>query len=136
MLEVTAINEIKNTSYSYVSLETSNDKINQENISHKKDKKNEEIQDTVKLSIYKDKDKKHVEVSLNNLEEVAEKINNYIKENKRHLSFNVDSDKGIVSIEVINDETGKIIRKIPPEVWNKITRENTYQVVANIVSSL
>jgi len=136
VLEVTAINEIKNTSYSYVSLETSNDKINQENISHKKDKKNEEIQDTVKLSIYKDKDKKHVEVSLNNLEEVAEKINNYIKENKRHLSFNVDSDKGIVSIEVINDETGKIIRKIPPEVWNKITRENTYQVVANIVSSL
>lgn len=48
------------------------------------------------------------------LEHITEGINGFLKETARHLSFNIHEETGHITVQVISEETGDVIREIPP----------------------
>ena len=48
------------------------------------------------------------------LEHVTEGINEFLKDTARHLSFNIHEETGHITVQVIREETGDVIREIPP----------------------
>lgn len=48
-------------------------------------------------------------------EQVRQRIRAYLTENNRSLNFRVDENSGRTIITVFNEETGEVVREIPPE---------------------
>ena len=57
-----------------------------------------------------------------NLEAVAEGINNFLKKMKYSLQFVVDRKNGQVTVKVL-DEEGNLVRQIPPQAMASLPRE-------------
>ncbi len=49
------------------------------------------------------------------IKEAVETIRNFVTDMQRELQFSVDEDSGRTIITVIDSDSGKIIRQIPPE---------------------
>lgn len=138
MVEVNAINAIQNrlAGTSYKSSGPSKPSGSSGSNGNKIDNTNSsarEIRDKIQLSI--SKNSSYAETSLEQLEDISEKINNFLKNNKRHLSFNVELGKGLIAVEVISDETGEVIRKIPPDAWARMANGNRIAEMVEILSS-
>jgi len=50
-----------------------------------------------------------------NLEQIKEELNNYIRMFNTHLAFEIDRPSNRIIIKIIDTETEKVIRQIPPE---------------------
>lgn len=49
------------------------------------------------------------------LKKATEQINEFIKSSSRNLQFSVDKGTGRIIVKVVDQESGEIIRQIPPE---------------------
>jgi flagellar protein FlaG len=49
------------------------------------------------------------------MEAIAERLQEFVRDSRRRLEFEVDRSSGEVSILVRHAETGKLLRTIPPE---------------------
>ena len=49
------------------------------------------------------------------LSELAEELSELVQVVRRELDFSVDEDSGRTVIRVVDSETGKLVRQIPPE---------------------
>ncbi len=58
----------------------------------------------------------------NDLEEIKKATNQVLEQINIELDFSVDKDLNTVVVKVINKETGKVIRQIPPEEMLKIAK--------------
>ena len=63
-----------------------------------------------------------VEIEPRELEAAVENLREFVSEMKRELQFSVDEDSGRTIITVIDPDSGKIIRQIPPEEVLQIAR--------------
>jgi flagellar protein FlaG len=61
-----------------------------------------------------EKEEKDVSIE-EQMSEIAKEMKEYVQHLARDLEFNVDKDSGRVVITVIDPETDKIVRQIPPE---------------------
>ena len=74
--------------------------------------------------ILKEKDKKGLIQKLtgDELEKIKEATNEVLAQLNIQLDFDIDKTLGKVIVKVINKETGKVIRQIPPEEMLKIAK--------------
>ncbi|MBP7712423.1 MAG: flagellar protein FlaG [Gammaproteobacteria bacterium] len=62
------------------------------------------------------------------LSELAEELSELAQVVRRELDFSVDEDSGRTVIRVVDSETGKLVRQIPPEeVLTLVARFREYQ---------
>lgn len=66
---------------------------------------------------------KLLDVSLENVQDLAEQIENYLKEINIRLSFEVDKETEDVIVRIVNRETGELIRQIPPDELLKLRQK-------------
>ncbi|SFM42892.1 flagellar protein FlaG [Thermodesulforhabdus norvegica] len=66
---------------------------------------------------------KLLDMSLEDVKELAEQIENYLKEINVKLSFKIDKKTHDVVVRVINRETGELIRQIPPDELLKLRQK-------------
>jgi len=74
--------------------------------------------------IVKEKDKKDLIEKLrgDELEKIKEATNEVLAQLNIQLDFEIDKTLGKIIVKVINRETGKVIRQIPPEEMLKIAK--------------
>ena len=74
--------------------------------------------------IVKEKDKKDLIEKLrgDELEKIKEATNEVLAQLNIQLDFEIDKTLGKIIVKVINKETGKVIRQIPPEEMLKIAK--------------
>ncbi|MBT8100382.1 MAG: flagellar protein FlaG, partial [Gammaproteobacteria bacterium] len=63
-----------------------------------------------------------VEVELQDVKAAVENLREFVTDMKRELQFSVDEDSGRTIITVIDSDSGKIIRQIPPEEVLQLAR--------------
>ena len=63
-----------------------------------------------------------VRVEPQDLEAAVENLREFVSDMQRELQFSVDEDSGRTIITVIDSDSGKIIRQIPPEEILQIAR--------------
>jgi flagellar protein FlaG len=56
----------------------------------------------------------HADLKLPDLSAVVANLNQYLKSSQRDLQFSIDKSSGRTIINVVNSETGEIVRQIPP----------------------
>jgi uncharacterized FlaG/YvyC family protein len=56
----------------------------------------------------------HDDVKLPDVTAVVANLNQYLKNSHRDLQFTIDKSSGRTIINVVNSETGEIVRQIPP----------------------
>jgi flagellar protein FlaG len=56
----------------------------------------------------------HVDLKLPDLSAVVANLNQYLRSSQRDLEFSIDKSSGRTIINVVNSETGEIVRQIPP----------------------
>jgi flagellar protein FlaG len=56
----------------------------------------------------------HTDLKLPDLSAVIANLNHYLKSSQRDLQFSIDKSSGRTIINVVNSETGEIVRQIPP----------------------
>ncbi len=56
-----------------------------------------------------------LKISLEESKKLAEEIERYLSEINISLNFDIDEDTSDIVVKIINKETGKLIRQIPPE---------------------
>lgn len=93
-----------------------------------------EPRDKVQLSITGEQHDHRKKISIEMMKKITEEINDFITENRRRLSFNIDPNQGVTSVEVINEETGEVVRKIPPYELAGMTYEKGIEKAAEILS--
>lgn len=57
------------------------------------------------------------------LKKATEQINEFIKSSSRNLQFSVDKGTGRIIVKVVDQESGEIIRQIPPEETLAIAKD-------------
>ena len=62
------------------------------------------------------------EPEVRDVKDAVERIRNFVTDVRRELQFSVDEDSGRTIITVIDSDSGKIIRQIPPEEILEIAR--------------
>ena len=65
-----------------------------------------------------------VEIKRPDIAELAEKLNDVSRSNGRDLRFQVDMQQGIAFLQVIDRETGEVIRQIPQDKTSVGLAEN------------
>jgi flagellar protein FlaG len=65
------------------------------------------------------------------LQEAVSKLNDYVQNIQRTLSFSVDKDTGRTIVKVYDSETNELIRQIPPEETVKLA-QSIEQQTANL----
>lgn len=73
-----------------------------------------------------------LKISLEETKKLAEQIQKYLSEINVSLSFDVDDKTHDIVVKVINRETGKLIRQIPPEELLKL-RQKLEELVGVLV---
>ena len=63
-----------------------------------------------------------VEIEPRELEAAVENLREFVTDMQRELQFSVDEDSGRTIITVIDSDSGKIIRQIPPEEILQLAR--------------
>ena len=63
-----------------------------------------------------------VEVEPQDVKAAVENLRNFVNDMQRELQFSVDEDSGRTIITVIDSDSGKIIRQIPPEEILQLAR--------------
>ncbi len=66
---------------------------------------------------------KLLKVSIEEAKKLAEKIEQYLSEMNVSLSFDIDDKTQDVIVKVINKETGKVIRQVPPQELLKLRQK-------------
>jgi flagellar protein FlaG len=56
----------------------------------------------------------HADLKLPDLSAVVANLNQYLRSSQRDLQFSIDKSSGRTIINVVNSETGEIVRQIPP----------------------
>ncbi len=56
-----------------------------------------------------------LKISLEESKKLTEEIERYLSEINISLNFDIDEDTSDIVVKIINKETGKLIRQIPPE---------------------
>ena len=56
----------------------------------------------------------HADVKMPDVSAVVANLNQYLKNSQRDLQFTIDKASGRTIINVVNSETGEIVRQIPP----------------------
>jgi uncharacterized FlaG/YvyC family protein len=138
MVEINGINEIgtsiANSSYKPSGYSTAKDKQVDNTSSSGK-----EVADKVQLSTSEGSSyaKAYANQLAKEIENISAKIDDFLKDNKRHLNFNVTLDKGLISVEVIEDATGEVVRKVPPDMLARlITTEDIDEIRGILISFL
>jgi hypothetical protein len=57
----------------------------------------------------------HADVKLPDISAVVANLNQYLRKSQRDLQFSIDKSSGRTIINVVNSETGEIVRQIPPK---------------------
>lgn len=60
-------------------------------------------------------DKKEAKISTEDLNSAVEKANKVLFKNNSHLKFSIHGKTKEVMVKIINDETGEVLKEIPPE---------------------
>ncbi len=89
-------------------------------ISTKPDKLTE-ISDIIE-KVHSREEKDRTRLDKKDLEEIKKATNQVLEQINIELDFSVDKDLNTVVVKVINKETGKVIRQIPPEEMLKIAK--------------
>jgi flagellar protein FlaG len=84
--------------------------------------KKQELHDPLQIKNKKDKDKGLIQHTSRDLEEIKKATNEVLAQLNIQLDFTLDKDLHKVVVKVINKETGKVIRQIPPEEMLKIAK--------------
>jgi len=84
--------------------------------------KKQELHDPLQIKNKKDKDKGLIQHTSKDLEEIKKATNEVLAQLNIQLDFTLDKDLHKVVVKVINKETGKVIRQIPPEEMLKIAK--------------
>lgn len=66
---------------------------------------------------------KLLKMSLDETKKLAQEIQKYLSEINVSLSFDIDDKTNDIIVKVINRETGKLIRQIPPEELLKLRQK-------------
>ncbi|MCX7822284.1 MAG: flagellar protein FlaG [Syntrophobacterales bacterium] len=74
-----------------------------------------------------------LKMSLEETRKLAEEIQKYLSEINISLSFDVDDKTNDIVVKIINRETGKMIRQIPPEELLKL-RQKLEELVGVLVN--
>ncbi len=56
-----------------------------------------------------------IEPNVNEIEQQAKQLNDFIKQSELNLKYSVDDDSGFIVITVTEEDTGKFVRQIPAE---------------------
>lgn len=68
------------------------------------------------------------------MESLAERLQDYMRENGRQLEFQVSDESGQVVILVRHAESGEVLRSIPPEEARALAEQASLQQQARLLS--
>lgn len=96
-------------------------------------KEGEATRDSVSNRLETGTETKLLKLSLEETRKLAEQIQKYLSEINISLSFDVDDKTHDIVVKIINRETGKLIRQIPPEELLKL-RQKLEELVGVLVN--
>lgn len=96
-------------------------------------KEGEATKDSVSNRLETGTETKLLKLSLEETRKLAEQIQKYLSEINISLSFDVDDKTHDIVVKIINRETGKLIRQIPPEELLKL-RQKLEELVGVLVN--
>lgn len=76
---------------------------------------------------------KAAEPSAEQLDNAVSKLNEYLQDVQRNLSFSIDKETGITVIKVIDSSTQEVVRQLPPDETLKLAAAIDKQIEAHLV---
>jgi len=71
--------------------------------------------------------------SAEQLDQAVSKLNDYIQDVQRNLSFSIDEETGITVVKVIDSATQEVVRQLPPDETLKLAAAIDKQIAAHLV---
>jgi len=67
------------------------------------------------------------------LDSAVSKLNDYLQDVQRNLSFSIDKDTGITVVKVIDSATQEVVRQLPPDETLKLAAALDKQISGHLV---
>lgn len=67
------------------------------------------------------------------LDNAVSKLNDYLQDVQRNLSFSIDKETGITVVKVIDSATQEVVRQLPPDETLKLAAAIDKQIAAHLV---
>jgi len=67
------------------------------------------------------------------LDNAVSKLNDYLQDVQRNLSFSIDKETGITVVKVIDSATQEVVRQLPPDETLKLAAAIDKQITAHLV---